>query len=362
MRQFGALVIISLLVIYVPAAMAAPMLKEPIKVGFLIPTVENPFWVRTADFAKEAGEGLGIEMIIENYHNREDEELADLESLIAKGVDGLMIVPQVTEIGPALLKKALEADIPVIGIDRWLGVEPGDPDYPNYLAFIGPDDEDAGYQIAKALHHAGADKLVSIHLFHGASVTEDRASGMRRAQDEFGMENLAEDWGMPAGETRQWGLVRIEDYLSRFPPDESGEPQFNGIWNVCDKVGMGAVKAIEDNGLHGKVLGAGMDLDADAMRAIRDGTYLFTTGGHMLQGGFGAIMLYDKWLDVDPTEKIVKIDMAGADASNVDIVEESLVPYPKDFDFLSISRYHNPEMETYFNINDFLPPGAALDY
>ncbi len=318
---------------------------KPLKFGFLIPTVENPFWVNCSGFAEEAARALGIDLIVENFHNREDEELADLEALIARGIDGLLLVPQTGEIGPALLRMAEGAGIKVIGIDRWPEVEPGDPEYPGYFAFIGPNDEKAGYGIAKALAEHGVTKMFSINLFHGASVTEDRAAGMRRGAQEFGIQILAEDWGAPVGETREWGVIRTENYLSRFPG-----PGFNGVWNVCDETAMGVVKIVQERGLGDQILVGGMDMIPDAMQAVKDGTYLFTTGGHWLQGGFAVVMLFDYFHGVEPTETIVKIDLIGVTSENVDDVAEGLIPFPPEFDFKAISRYYNPEVETHFDI------------
>ncbi|NTV56817.1 MAG: sugar ABC transporter substrate-binding protein, partial [Deltaproteobacteria bacterium] len=71
-----------------PAAAATPAKK--LTVGVEVPTLANPFWVGYTNFMKQVAEALNIELKIVDVQNREDKQIADLESLIAGGVDGLV--------------------------------------------------------------------------------------------------------------------------------------------------------------------------------------------------------------------------------------------------------------------------------
>lgn len=66
-------------------------------------------------------------------------------------MDGLIITPQSTSIAPALLRAAAQANIPVVVTDRYPGYDPGQESNADYVAFLGPNDEQAGRGIAEAL-------------------------------------------------------------------------------------------------------------------------------------------------------------------------------------------------------------------
>ena len=344
-KRVSLMLIVSLLVIVslVVPATGAQEAKTGLTVGVEVPTLANPFWVNYIGFMEQVAAELGIELKIVDVQNREDKQISDLESLITSGVDGLVVVPQTAEVGPKLLKMAEDAGIPIVIPDRWPGVEPGDPAYTQYVAFIGPNDVKAGYDICSALVDAGADKLVAVSGFHGASVHEGRSEGMRQCVEEKGIELLAEEW---VGETRDKGMAVTENYLSRFPG-----PGFNGVWHLNDDTAMGTIQALEEEGVLDKVKVGGMDLNPDAVKALKEGKYAYSTGGHWLQGGFGLLMLYD-WINgVEPTERVVRLDLMGVTPETVDKFEEMYITNPPQYDIKSMSRFHNPDAKTYFEIS-----------
>lgn len=334
-----------------PTAEVMPVEEEPpveeeaaaLVVGVQVPTLANPFWVNYMDFMQQVAGELNIELKVSDVQNREDKQISDLESLIAAGVDGLVLVPQTAEVGPTLLRNAEEASIPVVIPDRWPGVEPGDPEYSQYVAFIGPNDFDAGYNICQALVDAGSTKLVAVSGFHGASVHEGRSDGMNQCVEDNGIELLAEEW---VGETREKGLQTMENYLSRFPG-----PEFDGAWHLNDDTAMGSIQALEAAGFLEDVHVAGMDLNPDAVQALQEGKYTYSTGGHWLQGGFGLIMLYD-WINgIEPTERVVRLDLLGVTPETVDVFVDQYIENPPQYDIQSMSRFHNPDAQTYFEIS-----------
>ena len=93
-----------------------------------------------------------------------------------------------------------------------------------------------------------------------------------------------------------------------------------------------------------------MDLNEDAVNAIKAGDLAFSTGGHWLQGGFGLITLYDALHGVEPAERIIKLDLLGVDKTNVDQFLEEFVNNPPSYDIPNLSRANNPDAATYFEI------------
>jgi ABC-type sugar transport system substrate-binding protein len=103
---------------------------------------------------QQGADELGVELIVVNADNNADQMARAIEDLVARGVDGIIHVPYWAT-GMKALNDAAMANIPVIMTDVYLeSVAPQAADYPNYLAFVGPSDEAAGYAMAIALFDA----------------------------------------------------------------------------------------------------------------------------------------------------------------------------------------------------------------
>ncbi len=315
----------------------------PMTIGVSYPTANNAFWTRYTDFMSQVAEGLGIELILVDAENNEEKQVADVESLISQGVSGLVVTPQSTAVAPQLLRIAEDAGVPVMFTDRFPGIEPEDYEGESYVGFIGPNDEQAGYDIATHLIvNEGKTNLVGLGGLPGSSVAEGRRAGLERAVEEHGA-TLVQYEGI--GETREIGLQTMESILSAHP---SGE--IDAVWGYNDELALGALKAAQNAGRAEELAIGGMDLNEDAVNAIKAGELAFSTGGHWLQGGFGLITLYDALNGVEPAERVIKLDLLGVDQSNVDQFLDEFVNNPPSYDIPNLSRANNPDAATYFEI------------
>jgi ABC-type sugar transport system substrate-binding protein len=316
---------------------------EPMTIGVSYPTANNAFWTRYTDFMNQVADALDIELILVDANNDEEKQVADIESLISQGVDGLVVTPQSTAIAAQLLRTAEDAGVPVMFTDRFPGIEPEEYEGESYVGFIGPNDEQAGYDIATHLIvNEGRSKLVGLGGLPGSSVAEGRRAGLERAVEEHGA-TLVQYEGI--GETREVGLATMESILSAQP---SGA--IDAVWGYNDELALGALRAAQNAGRAEELAIGGMDLNEDAVNAIKAGDLAFSTGGHWLQGGFGLITLYDALQGVEPAERIIKLDLLGVDKTNVDQFLEEFVNNPPSYDIPNLSRANNPDAATYFEI------------
>ena len=209
---------------------------EPMTIGVSYPTANNAFWTRYTDFMTQVAEGLGVELILVDANNDEEKQVADIESLISQGVNGLVVTPQSTAIAAQLLRTAEEAGVPVMFTDRFPGIEPEEYEGESYVGFIGPNDEQAGYDIATHLIvNEGRSNLVGLGGLPGSSVAEGRRAGLERAVEEHGA-TLVQYEGI--GETREVGLATMESILSAQP---SGA--IDAVWGYNDELALGALRA-----------------------------------------------------------------------------------------------------------------------
>ena len=108
---------------------------EPIQIGVSIPTLDNPFWVRAVDFANHVAKELNLELVVVGAENREEKQLADVQSLLARGVEALVVTPQSTSSAPGLIKLANRAHVPIVIVDRYPGFPADNPNAP-YVASL----------------------------------------------------------------------------------------------------------------------------------------------------------------------------------------------------------------------------------
>lgn len=311
-------------------------------VGVSYPTSNSPFWKAYMDFVDDGAAQLGVSINAVAANGDEQKQLADVQNLISQGVDGLIITPTSTAVASQLLKTAADAGVEVVVTDRYPGFEPGEDGKPDYTAFIGPNDELAGENIAKALIDAGSPDILALGGVPGSSVTEGRKTGLENAIAGNGklIQYQAGD-----GEAQENGLQAFENLLQANPSGSA-----NGVWCYNDNLCLGAIKAAQNAGRADEYTFGGMDLTPEAITAIENDSYYVSFGGHWLQGGFGLVMLYDKLEGQAPKTPIVKLDLLEVNKNNVANFKEQYIDNPPEYDFKDLSQVTNPDAEGSFEI------------
>ncbi|MFY0409759.1 substrate-binding domain-containing protein [Solicola sp. PLA-1-18] len=315
---------------------------DDLTIGISYPTANSPFWKAYNDFIDDGADQLGITVNAVSADENEQKQLSDVQNLISQGVDGLIITPQSTSIAPTLLRAAARADIPVVVTDRYPGYDPGTEKDADYVAFLGPNDEQAGQGIAEALAEAGGDKFLALGGTPGNSVAEGRKSGLEAGISAAGADLVQ---FQAAGDSEEKGLSTTENLLQANP-----KGSVNAVWCFNDNLCMGAIKAAKNAGREGDLDFGGMDLTPQAITAIESGDYTVSFGGHWLQGGFGLVILYDQIKGTKPAEGVVKLDLLKVDKSNVAEFKSKFIDNPPDYDFTKLSRADNPDATADYEI------------
>jgi len=269
-----------------PAPTATPAATEkPIVtglIGFSFPTSNNEFWQYCINYFEEACSQLGCEGYYNDCNNDTAEQLTDIEAMISKGIDALILAPQDSSVCAGICGICAKAGIPVVIIDRT-----PDKDVTvgkDYITFIGPDDETCGYNQAVALIEAGATKLVSIVGYKGTSVAEGRYSGLLKALKEYpDVKLLGEDW---PGENQDEGDEAFRNLYSAYP-------DLDGVWCYNDSHGLAVANVKQEHGIEDAVVSGGMDGLSPAVEAIKNGTMTLTSGGHYMMPAMASVILFD---------------------------------------------------------------------
>jgi ABC-type sugar transport system substrate-binding protein len=323
-----------------PSEPAAPTAQR-FKIGAIVPTLNAQFWNNYYQFMKAGADQLGVDLVLLNADNNADQATKYIEDLISQKVDGIIMVPYWS-----LDKKALEdtkaANIPLIFTDVYSSVAHQDPSYPNYLAFVGPSDEEAGYQMGKALFaateaNAEGKKVIGwVEGTAGTSVAIDRNKGLERA--------LAEHPEVVVAGKVNGNFVRDESQAA-FESLYQAHPDIKGVWAANGGTATGVMTAIKNAGkVPGKdIMVVAMDLNQENVDAVKSGELLFDIGGHWLQGGFALVLMHDylNGLPIPANEANVKLSLLPLTKDLVPQFEKDFPGGVPAYDFKDRSRVYN---------------------
>jgi ABC-type sugar transport system substrate-binding protein len=262
-------------------------------IGSIVPTLDAQFWQRYVAFMKGTAKALGVDIVTINANNSGDKLSRGIDDLVARKVDGLIFVPYFGA-GPKGIASAQGANIPSMCVDTTPeDIQPGGQ-FKDYIGFVGPDDETAGYNMADALSKTirpgsdGKKKIVAIEGTPGTSVAINRFKGLKRYISEKG--DLVLQGSAVGNFVASESQSAMDDLLQR-------NPDTQGVWCANGGTATGAVASLENAGKTpgGDIKVVTMDLNPDNVERVAAGKIEFDTGGHWLQGGFSLIIMFD-WL------------------------------------------------------------------
>jgi ribose transport system substrate-binding protein len=230
---------------------------KTITVGFAGPQADHG-WLNAINenAKKEAAKYPDVQLKITEGSNDAAQQSSQIQTLINQKVDVLIILPadgkQMTPTG----KKAMDAGIPVINLDRVFDTAQA------YRTWIGGDNYrmglNAGNYIGQKL--GGKGTVVELAGIDTLPLTQDRTRGFDDALKNFpGIKKV----GRAAAEFNvQTGQARMSELLS-------AHPKFDALWNHDDDQGIGALQAIKQAGRTDFLMvgGAGSKNAMDAIKA-----------------------------------------------------------------------------------------------
>ena len=312
--------------------------KEPLKIGISVPVLSNPFWRSFADFGQKYAEELGMEVTVVDANENDTTQLDQIMGLISAGVDGIVVTPNTTAIVNSIFSACEDAGVKLILAERYPGITPEEYDGDCYVGYIGVDNVMAGYNIASALYDAGARNICAIGGKQGGAVADERAEGLHKFLDEHNDMKLVQE--LRNAELREHGLQDAENFLSAYPDG------IDGFWCYNDDAAIGAIQALTNAGMNGKILVAGMDLIDEAVAAIRAGDMLYSTGGQWAESAGAVLMLYDALNGIMPNPAVHEITIPGVTAENADAYAAQFVDSTPEYDIKALSQTLNPSAKT----------------
>jgi ABC-type sugar transport system, periplasmic component len=235
-----------------PGATAAAGNK---KIGMVISTQNNPFFVSMKSGAEKKAKELGYELIVLDSANDATKERSNVEDLVQRGVGALIINPTDSDAVVNAVKVANDKNIPVLTVDR-------KSNGGNIASHIASDNVAGGEMAAKYILDKlnGKANIVELQGIPGASATRDRGAGFHKGVDnKTGVKVVA---SQAADFDRQKGLSVMENIIQ-------ATPSFDAVFAHNDEMALGAVKALK--AANKNVLVVGFDGGDDAVKAVNSG-------------------------------------------------------------------------------------------
>lgn len=220
-----------------------------------ISTLNNPFFVTMQEGAEAKAEELGYELIVLDSQNDPARELSNVEDLMQRGVQALLINPTDSDAVVNAVRMANRSDLPVFTVDR--GATRGE-----VVSHIASDNalggQMAGDYIADQL---GSDaRVVQLEGIPGTSAARERGQGFAQAVADNDLDLLA---SQAADFDRTEGLNVMEDLLTAYS-------DIDAVFAQNDEMALGAVRAIAASQQQ-DILVVGFDGTSDGIEAVESG-------------------------------------------------------------------------------------------
>jgi D-xylose transport system substrate-binding protein len=236
------------------------------KIGFSIDDLRVERWTRDRDYFTQAAEQLGAKVYVQSADASEQRQIAQIENLISRGVDVLVIVPYNATVLNNAIREAKKAKIKVLSYDRLIL----NADVDAYISFDN-----------KAVGEMQAQSLVQVrpkgsYYLLGGAPTDNNAKILREGQmkvlqplvDKGDIKIVGKQWVKDWSQSEAMAI--IENALT------ANANKIDAVVASNDGTAGGAIQALASQKLAGKVAVSGQDADLAAVRRVAAGTQTMT--------------------------------------------------------------------------------------
>lgn len=336
---------------------------EPVfKVGFVAPTVKgDPFFTEVIKAMQAAARDLNIELAIEYagrsmpvYNKRNGVKLMEnykpdyfITGNWPGGAKYHLLEAQDLGIKTFVINTPMTADegssvgTPRIKLSNWLGQ-------------MSPDNFQASYQLADILitearsrKLAAADGKVHMVALSGnadEAVSEQRLAGLNARVN--GYQDVALQEAVLAGWQKETAYRETLRMLEQYP-------DISIIWSASDLMAEGAAEAAEKAGRKPgeDIIIGGFDWNEENLRDIERGRLTASMGGHLLEGAWALILLYDYHKGIDFARELdVNFESSMYAITTQNVKQYSHLIDGMDWDKVDFTRFSkalNPRLRNY---------------
>ncbi len=240
--------------------------KPVIKIGFSLEATHGERWQTDLDEFQMRAQQLGAKIITRSADGDDDLQFEQVKELLDAGINALVLLPHDSSKAARIVEAAYARHVPVISYDRLV------PN-PHVNLYIGFDLFSVGVLQAQCLTaHAPKGNYILL----GGSPLDPNSKVVRAGQmqvlqpliDRGEIKIVADVWVPDWSPTEAYVLVMKALHDLKVP--------LTAIVASNDGTAGGAIQALADNHLSGKVLVTGQDADLTAVARLFDRTQLMT--------------------------------------------------------------------------------------
>jgi D-xylose transport system substrate-binding protein len=302
--------------VVVATATKAP---KDIKVGISFGTVEQELRLIEKNNLVQAAQDLGMQTIFQSAENDETKQTTQCENMIAQGIDVLVLFPLNSETSAAIVKEAHAAGVPVI-------------DYVNPIynsdqeLYAGHDLTEAGRQYAKFLvDRVPKGNYLILNGDPSWYVATQQKNGIHEVIDPYvarGDIKIVAEYDV-TGFATDLAMSDTEAALT------ANNNKIDAILSIYDGMSQGAIAALAEQGMAGKVPITGQDAELAACQRIVEGTQsmsLYKPTGDLAKDVMNAALL----LAQGRKNEIKTTGVANFGGSDIPEIPAPLVVVTKD--------------------------------
>jgi D-xylose transport system substrate-binding protein len=243
-----------------------PVSSGSLKIGFLMDSLKIERWQTDLDNFQKRAKELGAEVLVETAEGDDELQLQQAQKLLDAGVKSLVLVSHDADKSVRIVKAAKARHVPLLCYERL--VRNADVGF-----FVGVD--------ATAIGLLQADALTKLapkgnYVLIGGSLSDINAKILHDAQlrvlksrvDRGDIKIVSDTW------SKDWNPSEAYAHMSE--AIESTKGDITAVVASNDGTAGGAIQALEEHKLAGKVLVSGQDADLAAIIRILDGTQTMT--------------------------------------------------------------------------------------
>ena len=237
-----------------------------ITIGFSMDTLKEERWQRDRDLFVARGEELGARVLVQAANGDDALQNAQAENLLTQGVDVLLVAPHNGKTAATIVESAHKVSVPVIAYDRIVN----DSDLDLYISFdnVRVGELQAEYLVKR--------RPKGNYVLIGGAPTDHNAHLLRQGQmnvltpylEGGGIRIVADQWA------KDWQAVEalkiMENALTR------NDNRVDAVVVSNDGTAGGAIQALGEQKLAGRVPVSGQDADLAACQRIAAGTQTMT--------------------------------------------------------------------------------------
>ena len=243
-----------------------PAPAHNLRIGFLMDSLKVERWQTDLDKFQKRARELGADVLIETAEGDDELQLQQARKLLSAGVKSLVLVPHDAEKAVRIVAEAKAKQIPLLCYERLVRD-------PSVSLFVGVDARAVGSLQASSLAQRAPK---GNYILIAGSPADINARALNEAQwkilrplvDRGDIKIVSDTW------SKDWNPA--EAYAHMSDAIDLAKGNITAVVASNDGTAGGAIQALTEHNLAGKVLVSGQDADLAAIIRILDGTQTMT--------------------------------------------------------------------------------------